>query len=72
WWTDHNNLSSEVPFTVNHATELTTKNFNQKQGGGQWNLRGRYNFMTGTFGNVSVTDLNGRASADAVRFVPVP
>jgi len=71
-WNDHNNQSSSVPFTVCHFDGCTTLTFDQKQGGGQWNLHGRYNFTAGTIGDVRVTDQNGRASADAVGFVPVP
>ena len=72
WWNDHNNLSTAAPFTVRHASGETTLTFNQKQGGGQWHLHGRYNFTRGGFNEVWVTDQNGRASADAVAFVPVP
>jgi len=72
WWNDHNNLSEAAPFTVRHAVGSTTLTFNQKQGGGQWTLHGRYNFTQGTLASeVRVTDQNGRVSADAVRFVPV-
>jgi hypothetical protein len=35
-------------------------------------LHGTYSFNTGTGGYVQVSDINGQACADAVRFVPVP
>jgi hypothetical protein len=71
-WNDHNNQSSNVPFTVCYAGGCTTMNFDQKQGGGQWHLHGRYDLTTSLLVSVHVTDENGRASADAVAFVPVP
>ena len=70
WWTEHRKNSNNVPITVCHAAGCTTTNFNQQQNGGQWNLHGRYSFNAGTGGHVQVTDQNGRAIADAVRFVP--
>ena len=72
WWTVHPNRSQTVPITVKHTGGQQTRTFNQQTGGGQWVLHGRYGFNAGTTGWVEVSDVNGQASADAVRFVPVP
>ncbi|HXH07940.1 MAG TPA: S8 family serine peptidase [Vicinamibacterales bacterium] len=72
WWTQHSNRSTTVPISVTHAGGTTTRTFNQRTGGGQWVLHGRYTFNAGTGGYVQVSDANGQAAADAVRFVPVP
>jgi hypothetical protein len=68
----HDNGSDSVPFTVAHTGGITTQNFDQKASGGQWVLHGRYAFNSGTGGHVEVSDLNGLAAADAVRFVLTP
>lgn len=70
-WSTHANRSEFVPVSVTSLSGTVTKTFNQKVGGGIWNLHGRYNFDAGTTGYAEVTDINGRAIADAVRFVPV-
>jgi hypothetical protein len=59
-----------VPITVCHAAGCSTRTFNQQQNGAQWILHGRYNFNAGSAGYVQVSDQNGQAAADAVRFVP--
>ena len=72
-WTQHPNRSTAVPITVCHAGGCTTLTFNQQQNGAQWIPHGQYTFTTtGASGYVQVTDQNGQAAADAVRFVPVP
>jgi hypothetical protein len=35
-------------------------------------LHGTYRFNAGTTGYVEVSDANGQAGADAVKFVPIP
>ena len=72
WWTAYPNRSTSVPIDVTHAGGTTTKTYNQQTGGGQWVLHGNYSFNAGTGGYVQVSDVNGQACADAVRFVPVP
>lgn len=72
WWSEHRNRSASVPVSVCHTAGCTTVNVNQQQNAGRWNLHGRYNLNAGTAGYVQVTDQNGRAVADAVRFVPAP
>jgi PKD repeat protein len=72
WWTSHANRSANVPITV--ASRGVTQTFlrNQRIGGGQWQLLGRFSFGAGTGGYVEVSDRNGQAAADAVRWAPAP
>jgi hypothetical protein len=71
WWTSNPNRSTDVPITVHHAGGAATRRFDQRVGGGRWRLHGRYPFAGGMSGYVEVSDVNGVAVADAVRFVPV-
>lgn len=71
-WTAHPNRSTNVPIRVVHAGGTTIRRFNQRKNGGTWVLHGRYTFTAGTAGSVRVSDRNGQASADAVRWVPAP
>lgn len=71
WWTANAGRSPRVPIRVNHAGGATTREFDQRQTGGQWVYHGRYTFGAGAAGSVETSDVNGRASADAVQFVPV-
>ena len=71
WYTASTARSMNVAYTVVHANGATTRTFNQQTGGGAWVLHGRYTFNAGTAGSVRVNDANGRAGADAARFVPV-
>ncbi|MGI8966982.1 MAG: fibronectin type III domain-containing protein, partial [Limisphaerales bacterium] len=56
--------------TYNGAT--ATVKVNQQTGGGAWNLLGKFNFTTGTGGNVKITDAVGNSTllaiADAMKF----
>ena len=70
WWTAHVNRSTTVPITVNHAGGSTTQTFNQRVNGGQWIRLGTFSFNAGVSGYVEVSDVNGQAAADAVRWVP--
>ena len=72
WWSSHPNRSSSVSIKVVSSTGTVNKVFNEKIGGGSWVLHGTYAFKIGKSGYVAVTDANGQASADAVRFVPIP
>jgi alpha-L-arabinofuranosidase len=71
WWSSNPNRSTTVPIAVTHSGGTTSKNFDQKTGGGVWIQHGRYTFAAGTAGYVQVSDPNGQGAADAVRFVPV-
>jgi hypothetical protein len=72
WWTGSPNRSTSVPITVVYAGGTNTRLFNERTGGGQWVLHGRYTFNAGTTGYVETSDANGSAGADAVRLVPAP
>ena len=70
WWTSTGNRSAATAVTVQHTEGQSTRQFDQRVGGGQWVLHGSYLFTAGTSGHVQVSDVNGEACADAVRFVP--
>jgi hypothetical protein len=70
WWAAARNRSTSAPFTVVSASGTTTLTFNERTGGGQWVLHGRYTFNAGTSGYIETSDANGSAGADAVRLVP--
>jgi hypothetical protein len=62
--------ATRVPIVVLYAGGSTTRLFDERTGGGQWILHGRYPFNAGTGGYVETSDANGQAGADAVRLVP--
>ncbi len=68
WWPNNTGRSTTVPYTVHHADGDTTKTFNQRTGGNGWVLHGRYNVRAGTSAYVEVSNANGAAGADAVKF----
>jgi hypothetical protein len=72
WYPNHPNRSTAVPVIVSHPFGKTEKTFNQQTGGGQWVLHGQYTFRSGLGGFVEVSDRNGQAGADAVKFVLAP
>lgn len=72
WWSSRPNRSTNVPISVTHTSGTVTKNYNEQLGGGVWLLHGRYSFAAGNSGYVEVSDVNGQAAADAVRFIRVP
>jgi hypothetical protein len=70
WWTAHPNRSTSVPITVGgQTTGARTQTYDEQAGGGQWVLHGTYTFAAGSRGTVQVSNGNGQAAADAVRFV---
>ena len=69
WWSSNPNRSTSVPITVTHADGSAVMNYNEQAGGGQWVLHGRYRFIAGNTAYVQVSDVNGQATADAVRLV---
>ena len=71
-WTTYSTRGGAVPIKVRHAGGDTTRTYNEKLGGSQWVLHGRYTFNAGTGGWVETSDAGGQANADAVKFVPVP
>lgn len=71
WWSTHANRSTNVPVSVRHAAGTSVKNYDQRTAGGHWVLHGRYSFLVGTGGYAEVTDINGQAAADAIKFLRV-
>ena len=72
WWSTTQNRSTKVPVSVVHANGTTTLSFNERVGGGQWVLHGRYTFNAGTGGYVQTSGTpSQQAAADAVKFVAV-
>src|SRR5262245_31126991 len=69
WWTQSATRSTAVPYSVVRADGTFDTTRNQQTGGGQWQLLGSFPFTAGGAGTVRVSDSNGEASADAVRFV---
>ena len=72
WWTMYPNRSTSVPITVSgQTTAASTQTFNEQSNGSQWVLHGTYSFAAGARASVQVSNVNGQAAADAVRFVLV-
>ncbi len=72
WWTSHATRSPSVRYQVTHETGIFTTTRDQRTGGGQWQLLGRFSFLAGDAGHVDVSDINGpTVIADAARFAPV-
>ena len=71
-WTAATTRSTSVPVFVRHAGGTTQKNFNQRLQSSAWVLHGTYNLLAGAGHYVQITDTNGQACADAVKFEPVP
>ncbi len=74
WWTEHENRAISASYKVyDGMTFLAEKFVNQTQGGGQWNLLGKY-YFNGLGGKVelTVTTADLSHSTDAVKFMQVP
>ncbi len=74
WYVASSNRKDKVKYTITHAGGADTKEVDQRSDGGQWIKLGDYTFNTGK-ADVTLThnvchSEHGRASADAVRFVP--
>ena len=70
WWAANPSQSVSVPITVSgQTTGASLRSYNQQVGGGQWVLHGTYSFAASARPAVQVSNANGRAAADAVRFV---
>jgi subtilisin len=73
WWTAGPDRSATVLYTVSGQKGTTvSRTFDQRTGGGQWNLNGTYTFPPGASGTVTVSSQLGTASADAIQFTLVP
>jgi hypothetical protein len=72
WYPEGGNRATDTPYIVTYNGGTATIPINQQFRGGAWNLLGTFNLVTGTAGNVKVTDgISGSslvAMADAIRF----
>ncbi len=70
WWTQHANRSTNVPVkilaNIGGVQIPSTVYVNQQMDGGKWNSLGT--FLMGDGSYVEVSDKNGQAAADAVKF----
>ena len=70
WWTQHANRSTNVPVkilaNIGGVQIPSTVYVNQQINGGKWNSLGT--FLLGAGSYVEVSDKNGQANADAVKF----
>src|SRR5262249_24723851 len=71
WWPSAANRAVSVPYRIRYKYGITTVTVNQRDAmlAGRWHLLGTFWFEAGNSGYVEVSGENGRASADAVRFV---
>jgi len=71
WWTQYDSRSSNIPVTIEHSDGTASKNINQQQNGGQWNILDTYSFEQGMSYDVTITSQPNPTStcADAVRFI---
>jgi hypothetical protein len=65
WWAAYSARSTSVPITAGGVT----RSFNQQTSGSQWVLHGTYPYAEGEQATVTISNANGQAAADAVRFV---
>jgi hypothetical protein len=76
WHPTRSDASAAVPFVIKHSGGSITNLVNQQTNGGNWTLLGRFNFVTGTNGNVRVLDnFSGAGSValvDGLKLVYVP
>ena len=76
WHSIGSNRTVGAPLVIDYNGGSTTVNVNQQVSGGQWNLIGTFNFVTGSVGSVKITDGFADAGqvviADAIKFVYVP
>lgn len=71
-WSTWPARGSAIPIIVKSAAATpATKTFDERSGGGQWVLHGRYHFLAGVSGYIETNSFTGQAAADAVKLVPV-
>lgn len=76
WHTQGGNRSAGTPHIVTYNGGTANLPINQMANGGKWNLLGTFNLISGSAGNVRITDgftdSTQIALADAIKFLPVP
>jgi hypothetical protein len=69
WWTEHSSRCSDVPVEIYDGDVLLeTVTVDQRQGGGQWNTLGRFDFSGPVRVVVEVQDSGCSTCADAVMY----
>ena len=70
YWSSNNNRANNVPIDIQHKDGTATVTMDQRQGDGEWNYVGTWDFDEGTDGNVLIrTDgTTGYVAVDAIRF----
>ncbi len=72
WYPQGANRTVGAPYVISYNGGSATVNVNQQSGGGSWNLLGTFNFVSGTTGNVKITDNFADSAnvvmADAIKF----
>ena len=71
WWVSSKKYSNSVDYVITHSEQQSQVTVDQKSGGGQWNLLGRFSFTGDGSESIQVSDTNGKTVADAVRLVEV-
>jgi hypothetical protein len=73
WYPQGSNRTTNAPYVISYNGGSATVRVNQQVNGGQWNLLGRFNFVTGSSGNIKLTDNYSDSAnvvmADAVKLV---
>ena len=69
WWVSNNKYSSNVPYTIGHNGQTDTVYRDHTASGGSWQLLGTYDFNGQGGEYVEVSNANGKATADAIKFV---
>lgn len=69
WWVARRKNSTSVPYTIAHNGQTDTVTRSHRQDGGSWQLLGTWTFDGSGNEYVEVSNANGKAVADAVRFV---
>ncbi|GAB2598823.1 golvesin C-terminal-like domain-containing protein [Kribbella endophytica] len=73
WVPNHTNSTAAAHYVVTHATGTASKDIDQRSGGMQWMLLGRFQFAAGTAGHVTVSNPSGSGylRTSFTKFVPV-
>ena len=73
WVPNHANSTAAARYVVTHSTGSTPMDIDQRSGGNQWILLGRYQFTAGTTGHVTISNPSGAGylRTSYTKFVPV-
>ena len=73
WVPNHSNSTPAAQYVVTHGAGSATITIDQRTGGNQWILLGRYEFAAGTAGHVTISNPSGSGylRTSYTKFVPV-